>query len=211
MPVDGALASAFQGFALGAGLCCTLGPQSLFVLRQGIGNQSAVAVATICTVVDLMLILLGVAGFGAIAVMLPEFQRIAGWGAAAVALAFGSRCVCGALSASALAPSAAGQAAACRWSAIAMALGISLLNPQVYLEMMAFVGGVAVGYPQAVRMPFVAGVMLASPLWFYGLAYGGRRMARLLRRPGAIRLVDGATAMAMFALAAVLLLEGFGG
>ena len=51
-----------KGFLLGASICMTLGPQSAFVLRQGVLRQRAFCVAMICTLADFMLIALAAAG-----------------------------------------------------------------------------------------------------------------------------------------------------
>ena len=53
-----------QGMALGVSLCFTLGPQSLFVLRQGMRGERALQVATICSLSDVAMIIAGAAGFG---------------------------------------------------------------------------------------------------------------------------------------------------
>jgi L-lysine exporter family protein LysE/ArgO len=199
---EGAIAVAAQGFVLGAGLCCTLGPQSVYVLRQGVRRQDAIAVATVCVFIDMAMVALGVVGFGAVLVTLPNLELVAIWGAAALALAFGTRSLQNALWPSVqVMRGDPGR----RWGVVAMALALSLLNPQVYLEMMAFVGSVALSYPAALRFPFMIGVMLVSPLWFFGLAYGGRRLALRLGSRNALRVFDAMTAVIMIGLAALLL------
>ena len=166
---EGIIAVAAQGFVLGAGLCCTLGPQSVYVLRQGMRRQDAVAVATVCAFIDIAMIGLGVVGFGAILITMPHLELFAAWGAAGLALAFGTRALQSALW-PALQPLQ--RETGRRWGVIAMALALSLLNPQVYLEMMAFVGSVAVSYPVPARSALhgrrhggVATLVLRPRLW----------------------------------------------
>ena len=204
---EGIIAVAAQGFILGAGLCCTLGPQSIFVLRQGMRRQGAVAVATVCAFTDSAMVGLGVVGFGAILITMPHLELFAAWGAAGLALAFGTRAL-----QSALWPALQSlqRETGRRWGVVVMALALSLLNPQVYLEMMAFVGSVAVSYPASARLPFMVGVMLVSPLWFFGLAYGGRRLAQQVGCGLAMRVVDAMTAVIMIGLAALLILDQYG-
>ena len=84
------------------------------------------------------------------------------------------------------------------------ALALSLLNPQAYLEMVVLVGAVTIQFPAPERLPFVAGVMLVSPLWFFGLAYGGQRLAPFMARPGPGRMLDGCTAALMWGLGAYI-------
>jgi L-lysine exporter family protein LysE/ArgO len=187
-------------------VCVTLGPQSVFVLRQGLRRASATIVATVCTLCDFMLIMMGAAGFGIIVIAFPAVAGVAAWGGAAFALAYGWHAF-----RSMKAKSGAGRVADHARSSLRPtrvfvgALALSLLNPQVYLEMVAAVGAIAIQFPLSERVPFVAGVMLVSPLWFFGLAYGGQRLAPLIARPGVSRALDGSTAAFMWGLGAYII------
>ncbi|TQU11140.1 amino acid transporter, partial [Xanthomonas perforans] len=55
------------GFLAGAGLIVAIGAQNAFVLRQGLKRQHVGLVVAICALGDIALILLGVAGIGALA------------------------------------------------------------------------------------------------------------------------------------------------
>src|SRR5262245_65446642 len=90
MAIDPGVSAALQGAALGAGLCATLGPQSVFVLRQGILRQSALATATICALCDLLVIGLGAAGFDALSRAFPDLTRTAALGGAAFVIVYGA-------------------------------------------------------------------------------------------------------------------------
>ena len=54
-----------QGFLLCAGLIIAIGPQNLFILRQGLQRRHLLLTALLCTLFDLVLIGLGVGGVGA--------------------------------------------------------------------------------------------------------------------------------------------------
>ena len=195
-------AAAFmQGLVLGAGICVTLGPQSVFVLRQGLRGNSAMIVATVCTLCDFMLIMMGAAGFGIIVIAVPALVGVAAWGGALFALVYGWYSF----------RSMKAKRGAAREGGLAKpsmrptrvligALALSLLNPQVYLEMVAVVGAIAIQFPAPERVAFVAGVMLVSPLWFFSLAYGGHRLAPLIARPRVSRTLDGCIAALMWSL-----------
>lgn len=160
----GLLPILLQGIALGASLCFTLGPQSLFVLRQGMRGERALQVATICSLSDVAMIFAGATGFGALLAVFPSFTTLAGWGSAALVLVYGSMQLMGALLRAherRAAPPLAVRAASC---ALAPAVAFSLLNPQVYLEMVGVVGSVAIRFAEAERAAFALGVMLVSPL-----------------------------------------------
>ena len=56
----------FKGMALGAGLIIAIGSQNAFVLRQGLMRQHHIAVASLCTIIDIALIGIGGIGVGEI-------------------------------------------------------------------------------------------------------------------------------------------------
>jgi L-lysine exporter family protein LysE/ArgO len=196
-----------QGIALGVTLCCTLGPQSLFVLRQGMRGQAALQVATICSLADAVMIFAGAAGFGTLLIAFPSFADVAGWGSAAFVALYGALLLAGRLRAR----QAQGQGcptAIRRASCVAAtALALSLLNPQVYLEMVGVVGSVALRFAAVDRAAFAIGVTLASPLWFFGLALAGRRLTALLGSARVMSAFDLLTAVLMLGLGTAMALN----
>jgi L-lysine exporter family protein LysE/ArgO len=53
-----------HGFLLYAGLVIAIGPQNLFVLRQGLGRRHLLVTALLCTAADMALIGVSVGGLG---------------------------------------------------------------------------------------------------------------------------------------------------
>ena len=53
-----------SGFLLSISLILAIGPQNAFVLRQGLLKQHVLPIALFCTLSDVILILLGIFGFG---------------------------------------------------------------------------------------------------------------------------------------------------
>jgi arginine exporter protein ArgO len=104
-------------------------------------------------------------------------------------------------------PPLAVRAASC---AIAPAVAFSLLNPQVYLEMIGVVGSVAIRFAEAERAAFALGVMLVSPLWFFGLALAGHRLAALVRCKRTAFALDLVTASLMLGLGTAMALAQSG-
>ena len=198
-----------QGIALGVSLCFTLGPQSLFVLRQGMRRERALQVATICSLSDAAMILAGATGFGALLAAFPSFTSLAGWGSAALVVVCGAMQLTGTLLRGRQrgVPPPAFRAAS---RALAPAMAFSLLNPQVYLEMVGVVGSVALRFAEAERAVFALGVMLVSPLWFFGLAFAGRRLAALMRCKRTAFTLDLATASVMLGLGTAMALAESG-
>ena len=198
-----------QGIVLGATICASLGPQSAFVLRQGIHGDAAFGVAMVCTLADFLLIAAAAAGADAISRSLPHAASIGAWGGAIITSAFGCIVLAGALRRRPAVMQATAVGAV-HVQAIVVALALSLLNPQVYLEMIVLVGGMALLFPPSERVLFAVGVAVVSPLWFFGLVIGGRRLSRLFARPQALAALDLATGLAMLTLAAAMVIGELG-
>ena len=63
-----------QGFALSITLILAIGAQNAFVLCQGLRGAHIFWVCLVCVVIDAVLILAGITGFGALAQSLPWFE-----------------------------------------------------------------------------------------------------------------------------------------
>ena len=63
-----------QGFALSITLILAIGAQNAFVLRQGLREAHVFWICLICGVIDAVLIVAGIAGFGALAQAVPWFE-----------------------------------------------------------------------------------------------------------------------------------------
>ena len=189
-----------QGLLMGAGICLTLGPQSLYVLRQGIRGDGALITAAICTAADFILIAAAAAGASALVMSFPEAMRLGIWGGAIFTLAFGTLTL-----AAAFRPAASVEPSNVPSRCVGAALALSFLNPQVYFEMVAMVGGVSLQFDPADRTLFALGVGLISPLWFFGLAICGRRCAGLFASRRAQILLDTITGTLMLGLAAAII------
>ena len=59
--------SLLPGFALSLTLIMAIGAQNAFVLRQGLRREHVLPVVLVCAASDAVLIMSGVAGFGALA------------------------------------------------------------------------------------------------------------------------------------------------
>ncbi|MFD4421029.1 LysE/ArgO family amino acid transporter [Agromyces sp. NPDC058484] len=85
MPVSSLLA----GLGLGFSLIVAIGAQNLFVLRQGIRREHVFAVAAICALSDLALIIVGVSGVGAVLQAMPWLADVIRWAGAAFLVGYG--------------------------------------------------------------------------------------------------------------------------
>ena len=202
------LASTASGLALGLSLIVAIGAQNLFVLRQGIRREHALAVALVCAASDAILIAVGVSGLGAVLHAVPWLIDAVRW-AGAVFLAVYAVLAArrslrpGAEVLDAGAARAAGRRCAPLLPVLLTCLALTWLNPHVYLDTVFLLGSVANTHG-AHRWWFAAGAMAASLLWFSALALGARYLARWLATPRAWQVLDGVIAVVMMALAVSL-------
>ena len=83
------LPSLLAGLGLGFSLIIAIGAQNLFVLRQGIRREHVFAVAAICALSDLALIVVGVSGIGAVLQAVPWLVEVIRWAGAAFLVVYG--------------------------------------------------------------------------------------------------------------------------
>ena len=193
-----------QGFGLGAGLIIAIGAQNAFVLQQGLKRQHVLATALVCTLCDALLIVLGVAGLGVLIAQNPLLTAIATWGGVLFLFFYGLRSFWSALRPGVLDAEQSRLEGATLRATVLAVLGVSLLNPHVYLDTVVLVGSVGGRYPPVERLAFAIGAICASLSWFFGLAYGSAGLAPLFRRRRAWQLLDIGVGCVMWMIAGSL-------
>lgn len=198
-----ALSIYLTGFSMGLGLIVAIGAQNAFVLRQGLRGEHVLAVCLACALSDAVLIVLGVTSFAAIAGALPWLDPVMRWAGAAFLGWYALRSLRSALHASgALAASAAATATPLSRTLLT-ALALTWLNPHVYLDTVVLLGTISTRFPGG-EGTFAAGATTASFLFFFALGYGARWLRPIFARPAAWRVLDGAIALVMGAIAVKL-------
>lgn len=172
------------GFILGISLIISLGPQNIFLIRQGVLRQYAFVSATVCFVCDIILISGSIAGLHHI---LEEHARMAFWltlAGSVFLLVYGSQSIRAAIrqSQSEQSKQADSESGARNyWQIILLALGFSLLNPQAIIDSMIIIGGGSAPYSDNLK-PFLFGVLAASFLWFFLLTFTAYYFSEFLRQ-----------------------------
>ena len=202
MPIPALAALAGLGFGLS--LIVAIGAQNAFVLRQGLIRNHVLIIVSICAVADAALIFAGIAGLGALITnvgwLLPTIELVGGLFVATYGVFAAKR----ALSSESLAPT--GESAGLTTAvAITTTLGLTLLNPHVYLDTVLLLGSVASTYGIN-RWWFGLGASIGSFAWFFSLGFGARLLKPVFAKPIAWRILDIAIAIVMFAIAATLLI-----
>jgi L-lysine exporter family protein LysE/ArgO len=199
--VYGVLTSVLAGFLASAVLIIAIGAQNAFVLRQGLRREHVLLVVLTCALSDLLLILAGIGGLGALVTARPTAVTVIRWVGAAFLLGYAVLAARRAWRPTALNP--ADRAPATLRATLLTCLALTYLNPHVYLDTVLLLGSVAQRHPH--RWLFGLGAAAASLVWFTALGAGAHRLAPLLARPTAWRVLDASIAVVMLGVATTLL------
>lgn len=199
-------AAFFHGFTSSALLIMAIGAQNAFVLRQGLRREHVLPVVLVCALSDAVLLQAGIWGMGGMLAARPEWAQLMRWAGAAFLAAYALRAALRAFKPSPLLVSAGGVGSSLRATLLTM-LALTWLNPHVYLDTVVLLGTMASHYPMWGRASFAAGGTLASALWFVSLGFGSRWLAPLFASQSAWRMLDGAIAATMMALAGMMALS----
>tara|TARA_Y100001954_G_scaffold51454_1_gene54485 strand:+ start:14479 stop:15198 length:720 start_codon:yes stop_codon:yes gene_type:complete len=197
------MTSFIQGFGLGGGLIVAIGAQNAFVLTQGVRRNHHLAVAALCILCDGLLIGLGVTGVGAMVSSNALLGLVAAWGGAAFLLWYGFNAFRSALKGGALNDDET--ATKSLKQTLMLTLGVTLLNPHVYLDTLVLMGSISGQYPLPERYVFGFGAFSASIVWFILLSLGGQLLAPAFKRDITWRMLDGAVCLTMWGIAASLI------
>ena len=209
------LNASVTGLLTGLSLIVAIGAQNAFVLRQGLRRAHVGPIVTVCTLSDVVLIVAGVAGIGAVIQHADWALQAVRWFGVAFLTWYGLSSAWRARRPSALSASADGTAAAGTPVAVGApgaglaatvrrTLALTWLTPHVYLDTVVLLGSIANTHGPSGRWAFAIGAAVGSTLWFTGLGFGARFAAPLLTTPRAWQVLDLLIAATMLAIAAKL-------
>ena len=187
-----------SGFLLSLSLIFAIGPQNAFVLRQGLMRQHVIPIAIFCAVSDIILITLGVFGFGSIiseVEWLSSYMFIIGgiWLTGYGLLRLRDAYICDSYL----------EASSLEEKDLKLALincaALTWLNPHVYIDTLVLIGTVSTQFEDTYQ--FGLGACLASVLFFFSLALGARALSPLMKSRKAWQSLDVIIAIIMFILA----------
>ncbi len=195
-----------KGIMVSGSLIVAIGGQNAFLLKQGLLKRHVFSVATICFLCDVVLLSCGVLGMGALIGGSPHLSALLTLLGALFLLAYGARSLRSAFGGqSAMAADDDKTSAGSLKQTVLATLAITLLNPHVYLDTVVLVGGIAAPLAADEKRWFLAGSLLVSLLWFYGVGYGARLLRPLFASRRAWQLLEVAVCALMWTLAFGLL------
>jgi L-lysine exporter family protein LysE/ArgO len=195
-----------SGILSGLALIIAIGAQNAFVIRQGLQRQHVLTVVLFCAISDALLIAAGTAGLGKVIESAPEVLEIVRWFGVTYLIFFGLKSLRSAFRHNTLTLEKGNLVS--RKRTILTVLGLTFLNPHVYLDTVIFLGSIANQFP-ADKWFFSAGAMTASFLWFFFIGFGSKMAARFMVKVIFWKVLDLAVAIIMFTLATYLTFYNF--
>jgi L-lysine exporter family protein LysE/ArgO len=195
-----------SGILSGLALIIAIGAQNAFVIRQGLQRQHVLTVVLFCAISDALLIAAGTAGLGKVIESEPEVLEIVRWFGVTYLIFFGLKSLRSAFRHNTLTLEQGNLVS--RKRTILTVLGLTFLNPHVYLDTVIFLGSIANQFP-ADKWFFSAGAMTASFLWFFFIGFGSKMAARFMVKVIFWKVLDLAVAIIMFTLATYLTFYNF--
>ena len=186
------------GFVLGASLIIAIGAQNAFILRQGILRQHVFVLCMICAISDAILIVIGVAGIGAIIESSPNLLMTIRMAGAVFLLWYAFVAIRRAMRPAGLEANV--ETSSSLKAAIGTCLAFTFLNPHVYLDTVLLVGASA-PHEGTAKIAYAIGAVLASFVWFFALGYGARLLAPVFEKPKAWQILDTLIAIVMLLIA----------
>lgn len=188
----------FNGLLLGFSLIMALGPQNIFLIRQGALRHHAVLSAVTCFLSDLILVTASVVGLQDLLASHQKLQEGMVWFGALFLLYYGTLALKRALRKE---PRTIehDQIRSNRWQIIMLALGFSLLNPHAIIDSLVLIGGGSSQFPGQQHV-FLLGVLSSSLVWFALLTFTAYYFSNLLSRTKVWRRVEFGSGLVMIVL-----------
>ncbi|GAA7737143.1 LysE family transporter [Helicobacter pylori] len=167
-----------EGFGLAISLCAAVGAQSLFIIERGMAKNYVFLICALCFMCDIVLMSMGVFGVGAYFaknLYLSLFLNLFG----AIFTGFYAFLALKTLFQTFKKKQVQTPKKLSLKKTLLFTLGVTLLNPQVYLEMVFLIGASALSFDLVQKFVFLAGTLSAALSWLLllctlSLRYGSK-------------------------------------
>ncbi|MCA0402459.1 MAG: LysE family transporter [Proteobacteria bacterium] len=187
-----------NGLTLGLSLVTALGPQNIFLIRQGAKRNHAVLSALICFLCDMILVTASVAGLHKALEARPSLQVWLTWFGVLFLFYYGFSALKRAIWPT-LKENIEEKQRISKLQIIALALGFSLLNPHAIIDSLVIIGGGSSQFPGQ-QYAFLLGVITSSFIWLSSLTLTTHYFADLLARDKIWRNIELASGLLMIFL-----------
>jgi len=194
------------GLLAGFSLIIAIGAQNAFVIRQGLTKKFVLLTVLICAFSDALLIALGASGLGALINSNKNILEFVRWFGVIYLLWFAFKSAKSVFKKGVL--NSVGDASANRKSVVLTVLGLTFLNPHVYLDTVILLGSISNQFGND-KWLFVLGATIASFIWFTAIGFGAKSASRFMSRPIFWKILDSIIAAIMLSIAAFLAFYNF--
>lgn len=188
-----------NGLLLGLSLITALGPQNIFLIKQGARRHHAFLSASICFFCDVILVVASVAGLNHVLELHPTltvwitcfgslFLLYYGLGAIKRAALPGGKPLDNSVT-----------KVSGRLQILLLALSFSLLNPHAIIDSLIIIGGGSAQFPDH-KFSFLLGVLTASFIWFSSLTFTTHYFANILTKERVWRIIELTSGMLMIVI-----------
>jgi L-lysine exporter family protein LysE/ArgO len=170
----------FNGLLLGLSLIMALGPQNIFLIKQGARRNHAALSAAICFLCDIILVVASIVGLHELLLNHPTLQVWMIWLGSAFLFYYAIKTLYSVFSKNEPETDPSHQPHN-RIQIILFALGFSLLNPHAIIDTLVIIGSGSSQFPDH-ELVFLLGVVTSSLLWFSSLFFTTRYFANILTK-----------------------------
>jgi len=178
------------GFLLGSSLIIAIGPQNIFVLRQGLIKKHVFLVAAFCSISDIILIFIGIGGMSLIFSNAINTYSDLLFGISSLWLtiyAF-TRFISAIKSKEQMNLDSNEKSKV--FSIIPTLFIITFANPHVYLDTIVLIGSVSQQFTGSQKYIFGLGSSISSIFFFFTLAYGSKLILPIMKSSLSWRVLD---------------------
>ena len=193
-----------KGFSLGISMILPIGSQNAMILNQSIKKNHHFTTAAMFAVSDIVLIALGIMGGSLLLASNDIMFNILTWGGILFLLTYGAMSLKSAFTAISSENDKLTTNKSLKM-VIVTALLVTFLNPHVYIDTVMIIGSVGGQYQGDSKIFFMLGVMSASIVWFYALAFGAAKLSNQLSKPRVKQAIDIIITVIMWTIAWSLL------
>lgn len=196
-----------NGAMVSGAMIMAIGAQNAFVLKHGLQKKHVFYVVSICFICDFLLMTIGVLGLGntistnigaSLILALLGAVFLGGYGIKSYLSSWKGN--------SSLSIDSDQNGNSSIKKSVISTLGITLLNPHVYLDTVVVIGGIAGTLSFASKLEFLTGAIISSAIWFISLGYGARLLIPLFKKRNTWRYFDFFVGSLMFYISYKLIL-----
>lgn len=184
--------SFLSGIMLGLSLIIAIGAQNIWILSQCMAGANRLVIALVCIICDASLIFLGVFAATELKQWLPDLLPWFTWGGILMLLYLASGSLIRAIKGTS-GLKLTETTSTNWWHTALAAMGISLLNPHVYLDTVLLLGSIGAVQPSPLQFAF--GASVGSIIWFGSLVLFSPKLKKLLSSPFRWRVFDSVIAL----------------